>query len=376
MFAELGQLLVDEEDPTKLVLNPFTWTNISSSLYFEAPACVGYSYADTLEGCVHNDETTAADNLAALQAFFTNYSEYASNEFYITGESYAGIYVPTLAKAVYQSNIAGGTPQINLKGIAVGNGCLGNSVGTCAFGSATEVNSNIPYFFGHGLIPSSTYKAVLADCTDVNNPSSACSTDLDLAHQQVGNVNIYDIYAPCINGPSKLGTNMHSRAPVPIRQGSQGPIECIDETIAVYINSAPVRAALHVAPVNFAVCGSNSSFQYDRTEKDERVDVYPILIEQAKINVLIYNGEADACVPWVDNAFWTESMNYTVSTPWTAWSDVDSQVAGYYTGYATSGGNNFAFVTVKGAGHMVPQFKASQAWTMYRNFIQRKPFTS
>jgi len=348
MFAELGQLLVDEQDPTKLRLNPYTWTNISSSLFFEAPACVGYSYADTLDGCVHTDESTAADNLAALKVFFTNYSEYASNPFYISGESYAGVYVPTLAKAVYLSNVAGGTPQINLKGIMVGNGCVGLDYGTCSFGSATEINNNIPYFFGHGLIPPTTYEAVVTDCTDVNNPSDSCTADIQLAHQQVGNVNIYDVYAPCINGPSTSGSKFHSRAPVLVKEG--GPIECIDETISVYLNSAPVRAALHVAPVNFAVCGSNSSFQYDRTEKDERIDVYPVLIEQAKINVLIFNGEADACVPWLDNYHWTASMNYTVATPWTSWEDVNGQVAGYFTGYSTPGGNNFAFATVKGSG--------------------------
>ena len=121
----MGALLVDEQDPTKLVLNPFSWNNISNSLYLEAPACVGYSYADTIDGCSHTDESTAADNYEALKAFFTSFSEYATNPFFITGESYAGIYVPTLAKATYLGNKAGGTPQINLKGIMVGNGCVG-----------------------------------------------------------------------------------------------------------------------------------------------------------------------------------------------------------------------------------------------------------
>ena len=34
-FAEMGALLVDEQDPSKLVANPSTWNNISHSLYLE-----------------------------------------------------------------------------------------------------------------------------------------------------------------------------------------------------------------------------------------------------------------------------------------------------------------------------------------------------
>jgi hypothetical protein len=49
-----------------------------------------------------------------------------------------------------------------------------------------------------------------------------------------------------------------------------------------------VAAALHVIPtLHFAVCGSNSSFAYTRTEDDERVDVYPT-IWGAGVRVLVY----------------------------------------------------------------------------------------
>ena len=59
-----------------------------------------------------------------------------------------------------------------------------------------------------------------------------------------------------------------------------------------------MAAALHVVPsLHWAVCGSNSSFDYSRTEKDERIDVYPVLIEQAKINVLICRCLSEVCRP-------------------------------------------------------------------------------
>ena len=43
------------------------------------------------------------------------------------------------------------------------------------------------------------------------------------------------------------------------------------------------------------------------------------LLQAAGLDILIYNGEADACVPITDNQWWTTSMNYTVAQPWTAW---------------------------------------------------------
>lgn len=41
--------------------------------------------------------------------------ELADNEFFVTGESYAGHYVPAVASAVYRARELGHGPRINLK---------------------------------------------------------------------------------------------------------------------------------------------------------------------------------------------------------------------------------------------------------------------
>jgi carboxypeptidase C (cathepsin A) len=58
----------------------------------EAPAGVGFSYSTSKLDYFTNDTQTAQDNFAFLQWFFINYPEYANNDFYISGESYAGAY--------------------------------------------------------------------------------------------------------------------------------------------------------------------------------------------------------------------------------------------------------------------------------------------
>ena len=57
---------------------------------------------------------TAAENYAALVDFFTLYPEYTTRPFYTTGESYAGVYIPTLSALLIQA-IQAGTLNINYK---------------------------------------------------------------------------------------------------------------------------------------------------------------------------------------------------------------------------------------------------------------------
>jgi carboxypeptidase C (cathepsin A) len=50
-----------------------------------------------------------------FQVFFQKHPEFAKNDFYITGESYAGHYIPAFASRVHQGNKANEGIHINLK---------------------------------------------------------------------------------------------------------------------------------------------------------------------------------------------------------------------------------------------------------------------
>jgi hypothetical protein len=45
-------------------------------------------------------------------------------------------------------------------------------------------------------------------------------------------------------------------------------------------------------------------------------------------------------------------------------------IAGYVTTYS----NGFNFLTIKGAGHMVPQFKPEIAFAMFERMVKNIPF--
>jgi len=96
LFAEHGPFVFDDGENV-IKPNPEPWNKRANLLYIESPAGVGYSFAKTLDDRNHNDMTTSEDAFAALQSFFKAFTEYLPNDLYISGESYAGIYVPYLS---------------------------------------------------------------------------------------------------------------------------------------------------------------------------------------------------------------------------------------------------------------------------------------
>lgn len=97
---------------TNLMENPFAWNGIGGAnmLFLESPPGVGFSYcAEQVENpsaiCAATDYTAAEANLDALRSFLMKFPEYIGRKFFITGESYGGIYVPTLSKLLYESDL-------------------------------------------------------------------------------------------------------------------------------------------------------------------------------------------------------------------------------------------------------------------------------
>ena len=102
---EHGPYIIDD-GATKFRINDFSWNKEVNMLYIEAPAGVGFSYCLEKDECVFDDDNQAVDNLYALLYFFNyKFPERKTNNLWLTGESYGGIYVPTLAYQIHQFNI-------------------------------------------------------------------------------------------------------------------------------------------------------------------------------------------------------------------------------------------------------------------------------
>jgi cathepsin A (carboxypeptidase C) len=61
-----------------------------------------------------------------MQLFLTQFPKYATLDFHVTGESYAGHYIPAIAKVISEENAGldhdALALRINLKSLMIGNG--------------------------------------------------------------------------------------------------------------------------------------------------------------------------------------------------------------------------------------------------------------
>lgn len=94
---------------------------VANVLFLESPAGVGFSYSNTTSDYENvGDKRTAQDSYKFLINWLERFPQCKTRDFFITGESYAGHYVPQLASTILQHNKATNqTKIINLKGIAV-----------------------------------------------------------------------------------------------------------------------------------------------------------------------------------------------------------------------------------------------------------------
>ena len=115
-------------------------------------------------------------------------------------------------------------------------------------------------------------------------------------------------------------------------------------------------------------------FHYTKTQTNLK-PFYKQIIEEGKYKILIYNGDVDTAVPTNGAANWTSSLGFDVYPdenwrPYTT--DGQMDMCGYITIYETL--KNFTFATVRGAGHMVPQYKPRQSLTLIKNFVLDIPY--
>jgi len=118
-----------------LVENPYAWTKKSAMLFVEQPGGIGFSTASsawTEEEASHRTEDDVAQNFYDfLQNLYEIFGEeLREKKLYISGQSYAGFYIPSIARGIYLRNkkVSSASHMINLEGIAIGNGWIDPSI--------------------------------------------------------------------------------------------------------------------------------------------------------------------------------------------------------------------------------------------------------
>jgi serine carboxypeptidase-like clade I len=389
-FVQEHGPLVFKENSIEFEENDYSWNKEANMIYLESPVGVGFSKGlyDS-----YNDDQTANDNLDALLKFLSIFPEYKKNKFYITGESYAGNYIPYLARAVLNYNKQT-SDKINLKGILIGNG-----VADLRYDMD---NTLYDFAYEHGLYGIELREQFLATCKrPLDITDEKCNAILDKILTNLESVNIYDIYRNCYFdsqgtnygvknkkypftpflrlklqkfGPNDNGVTEEDKLRLLNTEESsdkknvkESPPCSDDKGPMWFFGQTAVKQALHVdVNIQFSFCNDTVHERYIWPEIGS-VLLYPELLN-AGLRVQFYSGDTDMAVPYTGSQKWIDNLKMDVLTPYRDWSIKTGVTAGYVVEYKTG----FTFVTIKGVGHMVPQWKRPESYYMFNAYLNQK----
>ncbi|KAF7065907.1 hypothetical protein CFC21_071972 [Triticum aestivum] len=344
-MQELGPFRVAEDNKT-LTRNMNAWNNVANVIFLESPAGVGFSYSNTSSDYdLSGDERTADDAYVFLVKWLERFPEYKGRAFYISGESFAGHYVPELAATILFHNTYNNRTIVNLQGFLVGNPYLDEK---------RNIQGAIDFFWTHAVISDEVYANVTKNCDfgnwDGNVAGTACSGAWDAFDG--GQIDYYDIYAPvCIHAPNG------ARYPSGYLPGYD---PCSVYPTWAYLNDQAVQSAFHARTTKWSPC-KNLHW------KDAPMSMLPTLkwLIGSRLPVWIFSGDFDSVCSLPATRYSIQDLGLPVTTPWRPWT-AKEEVGGYVQQYA----GGFTFLSVRGAGHLVPSFQPERALVMLSSFLK------
>eukprot|EP00937_MAST-01D_sp_MAST-1D-sp2_P006904 g6904.t1 len=432
LFSENGPLLLNEAN--KLTPNPYSWNAKANTLYVEFGAGIGYSYcanstrtdptqgctqdSDTCSPCLSSDSTVAVNNVRFLAGFLQLFPELKGRPLYLTGESYAGVYGPTLALAILEH--FGGTDVANLHGIWVTDPCMDNKA------QSGWLDLGPDFLFQSGLIDAPIHAALTAD----GSPCVAGRTPVGDRVRGVGTAacrRAWRLYDMAVAG---VGDAVHA-AEIPFLPMYIDPLNAIGPSggpdLPAYLASlrphlpganASKNAVYHIELGNngytgyeneYAACNDHPDPARDPLAARSMLDVYRALANHSRAGlpsaanfrrVIVSSGDVDPVVslhgteaavraigfapatdagarlPWFYNASATPAAALLAKPA--AWGrelrpmGLGAQVAGYTASYDTGTGGRMAFdfLTFKDSGHMVPAYAPQRSAHVLRRLMR------
>eukprot|EP00250_Pteridium_aquilinum_P018668 c24158_g2_i1 orf=1714-3408(+) len=353
LFYENGPFQIT--DNLTLTWNEHGWDRASSIIFVDQPIGTGFSYSSDIRDIRHDEKGVSEDMFHFLQAFFEVHPEFSGNDFFVTGESYAGHYVPAVTSRIHKANKVNEGSWINLKGFAIGNGLTNPEI---------QYKAYADYAFEMGLIKdtardqiSKMYpvcKKSIKLCGNSGTVTCAgaymvCNSIFSSIMAEVGNINYYDIRSKCSGSLCYDFSNMEN-----------------------YLNQQAVKEALGVGDRQFVSC-SPLVYKFMIMDWMRNLEVgIPTLLEDG-IQLLVYAGEYDLICNWLGNSRWVSAIDWSGKEKYAAAATnqflVDGEEAGLFMNHGP-----LTFLKVHNAGHMVPMDQPKASLEMIRRFTKGVSF--
>lgn len=160
--------------------NPYAWNKLADYFWIDQPVGVGFSTADSA-GYVADEDQVGRDFMGFLDNLVKVFPSLRTRPLYLTGESYAGTYIPYILKTYFGMK----NPPVNIAKIAIGDGAI----------TTAQVFELLP-----SLSVIETFPQLIGYDKDVykyfKEQSQLCGYDLNLTYPQKGLLPDVKLIAP------------------------------------------------------------------------------------------------------------------------------------------------------------------------------------
>ncbi|XP_076765248.1 venom serine carboxypeptidase [Xylocopa sonorina] len=349
LFMENGPFIVTSNKT--LAMRKYSWNYSHNLLYIDNPVGTGFSFTDDDKGYAVNETDVGRDVHTALVQFFKLFPELGSNDFFVTGESYGGKYVPAVSHAIKDYNIKA-TTKINLKGLAIGNG-LTDPENQLLYGD---------YLYQLGLLD--------ANGRELFHKYEDTGRKLIKEGKYIDAFNLFDelLDSDLTSSPS-LFKNLTGFDYYFNYLETQDTNE--SDYMVEWLQRADIRKAIHVGNCTFHV----EAKEVEEHLKADIMQSLAILIADLTqhYRVLLYNGQLDIIVAYPLTENYMQKLKWAGAEKYKTAKRRKWYVGNELAGYAKTV-DNFTEVLVRNAGHMVPSDQPKWALDLITRFTHNKRF--
>jgi carboxypeptidase D len=349
-LMELGPYRVREGG--KLAYNEGSWDEFANLLFVDNPVGAGFSYVNT-DSYLHELQEMSDQFLIFMDKWFDLFPQYENDDLYIAGESYAGQYIPYIAKAVLDRNKrkrAEGQRTWNLQGLLIGNGWIA---------PVEQYQSYLPFAYQTNMIQGGTPEAAKVEAAQAN-----CIAELG----KPGGSDKVDV-APCegvlslILDVTKADGMCYNMYDITLRDkwpscGMAWPPDL--DTVTPYLRRQDVLDALHINPdkrTGWVECAGSVSSAFRARNSKPSIQLLPGILE-AGVPIVLFSGANDMICnhlgteELIRNMQWLGAKGMELSpgvvAPEQDW-EFEGEPAGIY-----QEARNLTYIKFYNSSHMVP----------------------
>ncbi|KAG2173251.1 hypothetical protein INT43_004625 [Umbelopsis isabellina] len=360
LWMEHGPCLINAAG-NETTHNPYSWNTFSNVIYLDQPIQVGYSHGNSR---VANTDDSAKATYAFLKLFFEEFPEYAENDFHISGESYAGHYLPALGKEIIKQRQTSIPPNFNLESVIIGNGW-------------TDPLIQSEQYIDFGCDEASPVFTP-EQCDSMEKALPRCKRLTEFCYRHPNALSCIPASVGC--APLGAPCSQNGRNPYDIRRKCDDNDLCYDVLtgLEIWANRQDVREELGIDEdvETYKSCDNSVGIRFSLSgdnPKQYAPQVAEIL--GAGVRVLIYAGDKDCICNWVGNKAWLLELDWTGKHEFQAAEDeeyyswIKEEAAGEMRRYG-----NLTFLRVFDAGHMVPYDQPENSLDFFSRWIAHALF--